>query len=108
MLGRQVSGRIDRPLGTRHSVYKNLCYPLNYGYVEGVFGGDGEEQDIYLLGEDKPVESFCGTVVAVVHRFNDVEDKWVVDASKRRYSKEEIQKALDFQEKYFYSEIYVL
>lgn len=107
VLGMEVKGKIDRPLGTWHQVYKDLYYPVNYGYVEGVLGGDGEEQDIYLLGEDKPVKEFSGIVVAVVHRLNDVEDKWVVDTKKRIYSEEEIRRKLEFQEKYFDSEIFV-
>lgn len=107
VLGQWVQGKIDRPLGTWHSVYKNLYYPVNYGYIEGILAGDGEEQDIYLLGEEEPVDEFEGMVVAVVHRLNDVEDKWVVDKTGRSYSAEEIQTKLDFQEKYFNSEIFV-
>lgn len=108
VLGRKVRGKIDRPLGSWHSVYKNLYYPVNYGYVEGILAGDGEEQDVYVLGEEKPLSEFEGTVVGVVHRLNDVEDKWVVDLSGKLYSEEEIWEKLKFQEQYFDSEIYVL
>lgn len=107
ILGTEVRGKIDRPLGSYHEVYKDLYYPVNYGYVEGIIAGDGEEQDVYLLGEEKPVKEFFGTIVAVVHRLNDVEDKWVVDTQKRAYSAEEIREKLNFQEKYFDSEIFV-
>lgn len=108
VLGRKVKGKIDRPLGSWHSIYKNLYYPVNYGYVEGILAGDGEEQDVYVLGEENPLSEFEGIVVGVVHRLNDVEDKWVVDLSGKKYSKEEIWEKLKFQEQYFDSELYVL
>lgn len=39
---------------------------------------DGEEQDAYIVGVDCAVVKFTGTVIAVVHRKNDVEGKWIV------------------------------
>ena len=49
-------------MGSYHPRHKNLYYPVNYGYVDGVVGGDGEDQDIYLLGETaaglKPAAAF--------------------------------------------------
>ena len=78
MIGKTVRVIIDRPLGSYHPKYKNLYYPVNYGYVPDVIGGDGEEQDAYVLGVDTPLECFEGIVIAVIHRLNDVEDKWVV------------------------------
>ena len=51
MLGKRVKVKIDRPLGSCHPKYKDLYYPVNYGYVEGVIAPDGEEQDAYILGE---------------------------------------------------------
>ncbi len=77
-IGRVVKGKIDRPLGSFHPRHKNLYYPINYGYVTGVIGGDGSEQDIYLLGETSPVEEFTGKVIAVYHRYDDNETKWIV------------------------------
>lgn len=74
MIGETVTVTIDRPLGTCHPEHPDLYYPVNYGYIEGVIGGDGEEQDAYVLGVDVPVESFTGTVIAVIHRNDDVEE----------------------------------
>lgn len=105
VIGKIVSGKIDRPLGTVHPRVKTLVYPVNYGYVEGVIAGDGAEQDVYYLGEDKPVSEFKGRIVAVIHRFNDVEDKWVVAKDGCVFSKEEIEKAVEFQERFFDSEV---
>lgn len=43
MLGEIVKVIVDRPLGTYHPKYKNLFYPVNYGYVDGIIAADGEE-----------------------------------------------------------------
>ena len=105
IIGKTVSGKIDRPLGSVHPRVSSLHYPVNYGYVEGVLGGDGAEQDVYYLGEDNPVSDFAGKVIAVIHRFNDVEDKWVVAKDGYTFSREEIEQAVDFQEKFFDSDV---
>ena len=52
-----------------------MYYPINYGYVEGIMAPDGEEQDAYILGVDEAIDKFIGTVIAVVHRNDDVEEK---------------------------------
>ena len=95
---------VDRPLGSKHPDY-DMIYPVNYGYVEGVFAGDGEEQDAYILGVNEPVEKFCGNLIAIVHRLNDNEDKWVVAPDGIKFSPDEINNILYFQEQYFESEI---
>ncbi|MCI8603428.1 MAG: inorganic pyrophosphatase [Ruminiclostridium sp.] len=100
-----ITGKTDRPLGTFHPIIKSLYYPVNYGYVEGVPAGDGADQDVYYLGEEKAVSEFTGRVIAVIHRFNDVEDKWVVAKDGCEFSQEEIESAVDFQEKFFDSEV---
>lgn len=96
-----VTVTVDRPLGTFHPKHKNLFYHVNYGYVEGIFAADGEEQDAYILGIDKPLKEFTGELVAIVHRLNDVEDKWVVAPKSMTFTAAEIEKQVNFQEKYF-------
>ncbi|MBP5604232.1 MAG: inorganic pyrophosphatase, partial [Ruminiclostridium sp.] len=64
------------------------------------------EQDIYLFGEDRPVKEFSGRVIAVLHRYNDNEDKWIVSADGKDRTDEQIKEATDFQEKYFDGEIF--
>ena len=105
MIGKTVRVIIDRPLGTYHPKHKDIFYSVNYGYVEGILAPDGEEQDAYILGVDKPLEEFTGVVLAVIHRLNDVEDKWIVVPEGTSFTKEEIIKKVDFQEKYFKIEI---
>ena len=105
MLGKTVTVTVDRPLGTYHPNHKDLYYPINYGYIEGIIAPDGEEQDAYILGVNEPVEEFTGKVIAIIHRFNDVEEKWVVAPEDKGFSKEEIWEQVKFQEQYFESEI---
>ena len=105
MIGKTVRVIIDRPLGSHHPKYKSLYYPINYGYVPDVIVGDGEEQDAYVLGVDNPIEAFEGTIIAIIHRLNDIEDKWVVAPKGITFTKEEILQAVDFQERYFETKI---
>ena len=78
ILGKTVTVTVDRPLGSRHPHFPNTRYPVNYGYIEGIMGGDGEPQDAYILGVSSPIDRFEGVVIAILHRLNDSEDKWVV------------------------------
>ena len=106
VIGRQVCGVIDRPLGQAHPQYPELIYPLNYGYVEGIFAGDGEEQDVYVFGTDRPLRRFSGTVVGVYHRLNDDEDKWIVSLDGRPVPEETVLRSIEFQEQYYMGELY--
>ncbi len=99
----KVTVKVDRPKGSYHPKEKDLYYPINYGYVEGIIAGDGEEQDVYILGVETPVEQFTGKIIAIVHRNNDKEDKWVVCPENMIFSREEIQEKIQFQEQYFES-----
>lgn len=107
MINKIVTVTIDRPMGSYHPEYKDMYYPINYGYIEGVMADDGEEQDAYVIGVDKPFETFTGKVIAVIKRHDDVEDKWVVCPEGCNYTKEEIQRLTEFQEKFFDSEIFL-
>ena len=105
VIGKTVTGTIDRSIGSRHPRHPDMVYPVNYGFVDGVIAGDGEEQDVYVLGTAAPIESFAGRVIAVYHRFDDVEDKWVVSLDDSDYDDEEILRAIHFQEQYFEGEL---
>ena len=96
---------VDRPLGSQHPQYKETYYPINYGFIEGIMVEDEEEQDAYILGVDVPIKEFVGKIIAIIHRYDDVEEKWVVVPRNMSYTKEEIKKQVEFQEKYFKSEI---
>lgn len=105
MIGDIVKVTVDRPLGSYHPEHKDIFYPINYGYVEGIIAPDGEGQDAYILGVDEPVKEFTGKIIAIVHRFNDIEEKWVVAPEDASFSKEEVMEQIHFQERYFESEI---
>lgn len=107
IIGNIVTVTVDRPLGSCHPVHKSLCYPVNYGYVKGILAPDGEEQDAYIIGEDVPVEVYTGKIVAIIHRKDDVEDKWVVCPLNMTFTREEIMEQVKFQEQYFESEIII-
>jgi len=72
MLGKLVTVTVDRPLGSYHPKHKDIHYPVNYGYIEGIIAPDGEEQDAYILGIDIPLEKFTGKVIAIIHRLDDI------------------------------------
>ena len=103
MIGDIVCVTVDRPLGSYHPKHKDIYYPINYGYIEGIIAPDGEEQDAYILGVDQPVERFTGKIIAIVHRYNDVEEKWVVCPENASFTKEEIMDLIRFQEQYLVS-----
>jgi len=79
MIGKVLKVKIDRPLGSSHPDYPEHIYPINYGYVEGI--------------------------IALIKRDDDVEEKWVVAPIGTKYTVEEIEEAVRFQEKYFKSHI---
>ena len=105
MIGSIVKVTVDRPLGTYHPKHPDIRYPVNYGYIPGIMAPDGEEQDAYILGVTEPVEEFKGKVIAVIHRFDDVEEKWVVAPEDIVFTEEQIMEQVAFQEQYFHTEI---
>ena len=107
-IGKEFTITIDRPLGSFHPNFPLLRYPINYGYVEGIPAADGEYQDVYLLGVSEPVKIFTATIIAVIHRLNDIEDKWVAAPQELSFSCEDIQKITHFQEQYFQSVLFML
>ena len=86
----------------------SIEYPINYGFIPDVFGGDGEELDVYLLGVDEPVSEFECRIIAIVHRENDDEDKLIGAPLGMAFSKEEIENAIHFQEQFFNTKVEIL
>ncbi|WP_455350515.1 inorganic diphosphatase [Vagococcus silagei] len=96
---------IDRPIGYIDDY--NNCYPLNYGYISGIIGGDGEAQDAYIISKNAmmPLNTFEGELIAIITRNDDIETKWVVSDVGASYSVNEIADKVNFLEKYFDSSI---
>ncbi len=97
-MGKPAHVTVDRPIG---HVHKGITYPINYGYIPGLIGGDGEEQDAYILGVCEPLKEFEGVVVGAVFRKNDCEDKFVVAPVGAVYHQGQIAEQVHFQEQYF-------
>ena len=107
-LGRTVLIEMDRPIGERHPKHPEITYPINYGFIPGVLGGDGEELDVYLLGVDTPVQVYTARIIGIVHRTDDVEDKLVAAPEGMTYTAEAIAAAVHFQEQFHEGYIEVL
>ena len=100
-----VTVTVDRPMGSTHPVHGALHYPINYGYVKGILAPDGEDQDAYIIGIDRPVPAFTGRLIAIIHRANDIEKKWVVAPDHILFDINQIRALVQFQERYFASTI---
>lgn len=107
-LGKTVRIKMDRPIGTEHPKHPGLLYPINYGYIPGVCGGDGEELDVYLLGVTVAVEEYTARIIGIVHRHNDVEDKLIAAPEGMLFTAAEMTEAVRFQEEYYNSEVEAL
>lgn len=107
-LGKTVKIKIDRPLGSTHPKYANLVYPVNYGYIPGVPGGDGEDLDVYLLDVDIPVEEYTARIIGIIHRNNDSEDKLAAAPEGVSLTPAQIADAVLFQEQYYETDIETL
>ena len=108
-LGKTVTVTIDRPIGFHHVTKGiHLDYTINYGFLPGVIGGDGEEQDVYVLGVPEPIETFTGLIIGAVRRKDDNEDKLVAAPEGAVFTAEQIRKEIHFVEKYFDSQIFSL
>lgn len=107
-LGRMVKIGIDRPIGyVHHKKDRTLTYPINYGYIPGVLGGDGEELDVYLVGVDTPVKDYTCRIVGIAYRANDVEDKLIGAPDGMIFTAEELAAAVHFQEQYYQTTVEV-
>ncbi len=103
-LGKEVTVRIDRPLGSCHPGW-GFEYELNYGYLPNTISGDGEELDAYILGVDAPLKTFTGICIAIIQRTDEDDDKLIVVPKGKNFSDEEIRAKTAFQEQFFTSEI---
>lgn len=105
-LGQMVTVVIDRPIGFHHVTKGiHLDYTINYGFLPGVTGGDGEEQDVYILGVSEPLETFTGRIIGVVRRKDDNEDKFIAAPEGIPFTAAQILEEIRFVEKYFDSTV---
>ena len=107
-LGKTVRIVMDRPIGTPHPKHPEILYPINYGYIPEVYGGDGEELDVYLLGVTERAEEYTARIIGIVHRKNDVEDKLAAAPEGMSFTAKEIEDIIHFQEQYYDSYVETL
>ena len=101
-LGKEVEVTVDRKLGTHHPKYNDMIYPINYGYIEGTISGDNEELDAYVIDENTPKDKVKGVCIGILQRIDDMDDKLIILVNNnKKYDIDEINKIIDFQEKYF-------
>lgn len=101
-MGKKVHIVVDRPVGYLHG---DILYPVNYGYLPEVIAGDGEKQDVYILGVSEPLQTFDGYIIGAVRRKDDVEDKLVAAPEGMRFHQAQIAEMVAFQEQYFDSKV---
>lgn len=99
-LGKIVTVKMDRPLGSKHPKH-GFTYPVNYGFIPNTVSGDGEELDAYVIGPNVPLETFTGRCTAIIHRTNDNDDKLVVVPDGQNPNDKEIEEKTKFQEQWF-------
>ena len=106
LMGETVEVIIDRPIGYVHVTNGvTLHYTVNYGYIPGIMGGDGEEQDVYVLGVEEPITHFTGRIIGAIRRGDDNEDKLVAAPEGMMFHPDQIAAAVHFVEQYFDSTI---
>jgi len=103
-LGKQVDIKIDRKINSTHPKH-GYNYTCNYGYIPGTKNEDGKEIDVYILGISEPINEFKGKCIAIIHRYNDYDDKLIVVPEGLNISNGEINEMVNFQEQYFRHEI---
>lgn len=106
LMGKTVDIVIDRPVGHTH-VTKGITlhYQINYGFLPGITGGDGEEQDVYILGIREPLTHFRGRIIGAIRRQDDNEDKLVAAPDGMIFTRQQIAEETHFVEKYFCSTV---
>ncbi|PLX26634.1 inorganic pyrophosphatase [Candidatus Parcubacteria bacterium] len=104
-IGKIITIKIDRPLGSIHPKHEDIKYEVNYGYVPDTVAPDGEEVDAYLLGVSEPVEEFVGKCIAAIKREDDDDDKLVIVPEDMEFDDDEILDMVNFQEKFFDSKV---
>lgn len=103
-LGKEVEITMDRLLGSRHPKY-GFVYEANYGFVGGVKAPDGGDLDAYYLGINKPIKEAKGVCIAIAHRKDNDDDKLIVVPEGTEMTDDEIIKEINFQERWFDTEI---
>jgi len=92
---------IDRPKGGGHPKYKDIIYPVDYGYLKGTTASDGAGIDVFIGTEGN--NRIKGIIATVDLKKRDAEIKIMISCSD-----EEISKAMTFlNSTSFFQAIYI-
>lgn len=91
---------IDRPKGSRHPTYPEVVYPIDYGYIEGTLGGDGNQLDVWR-GSGQSAQ-LVGVICTVDSVKGDAELKLLIGCGE-----EEIHIICEFMNNQYMSAIFV-
>lgn len=69
---------LDRPKNSFHPIHQDIRYPIDYGYINGTRGGDGEEMDIFVGSRDN---GLVAAIFTTDFRKNDRELKLIYNCS---------------------------
>jgi len=69
---------LDRPFGTAHPNHPSVVYPLDYGFLPGTTGPDGEPVDVFL---GTGTQGLVGLLLTTDHRQGDRDVKLLVDCT---------------------------
>ncbi len=67
------------------------------GFVPNQPAPDGDDLDAYVLGVFEPLEDFSGKCIAVVHRTDDDDDKFVLLPEGVEYTDAQIMALVEWQ-----------
>lgn len=69
---------IDRPRATAHPAYPSIMYPLDYGFIPGTVGSDGEPVDSFVGSGDR---GLIGALLTIDYRQEKRELTFLVDCT---------------------------
>lgn len=69
---------VDRPAHSSHPEHPSIIYPLDYGFIPGTTGPDGEPIDVFVGNETC---GLVGLLLTTDHRQGDREIKFLVNCT---------------------------
>ncbi len=101
LIGKTVHVEVDHPYGSFHPSLADTVYPVNTGYV--ILGE--EMTDAYIIGPKEPLDSFAGTVCAVIYRRQSDRPRLAVIRTGELPDRERIIHDIGFEEQYYETRI---